>query len=203
MAHMIRLEDHLLNLQSLFRGHQGLIYDAASLAKGSGKKRLIVDMESGNVPLHNAKENLSDQANNVPTAILPPRRLLQLSRADVSRLCKPLFEIAPEPAAGQLDKLVDTLQVSHPGGTERSLVMSIVRKWFRKQREYVTLLLAKAVKRQHNCTPLSAIKSDAIGEDPDTVLNIIEAARLPFELTEAIVSFCQRKLAVLLDRRTK
>lgn len=174
---------------------------------------MLLIMHSINARLTNVEAYMDQFKDRLGLLALPPTDTARptptaISKPELDIACADLFSRSPEPTHAQLTVLTDRFLERYPG-LEHRQVLSLVRKWFRKKREDVTLRLMTTLKRK---VPELARHQVRLAAEYQTgvadIRQLMEAARLiPVReradpKDEALVAFCRAKVVGQLLRQS-
>lgn len=149
--------------------------------------------------------NLGEIAMN-PVAEVPLRHppSKEISRGNLDRVCIPVLKNTAEPSNPQLSDLANELFQTH-SHIHPKMVISQIRKWFRKRREEMGARVISAFKRLHVRRLIADENKAQLLEELLTerlaLSEVIEEARLELTNQEAALAFARMKCVSFLKRQ--
>lgn len=126
-----------------------------------------------------------------------------IRRVHLDRFCLPVLEVNPEPTGAQLHSIGREMEEAYPGH-EPSLLLSLIRRWFRKRREELSLKTINSFRRLYDLTPEDFIGRsqiiESLREGSFDLSRVVEGAELPLIDRECAERFCRKKILSYLSR---
>jgi len=132
-----------------------------------------------------------------------PQTRRNIRRVQLDRFCLPVLEVNPEPSGAQLHSIGREMEQAYPGH-ESSLLLSLIRRWFRKRREELSLKTINSFRRLYDLALGDVIGRkqiiESLAEGSFDLSRVVEEAELPLIDRACAVRFCRKKILSYLNR---
>ena len=127
----------------------------------------------------------------------------EITRGHLDRYCLPVLEKTADPPVNVINRIAQELETIYKQ-LDHKVIVSQVRKWFRKRREEMAARIVSALKRRHPNSVINEREELAarIERDEAELAEIVKYARLEIGEDGAAMEFGKQKILAHLRRPT-
>lgn len=151
--------------------------------------------------------SLSPSGSNLephpPIPVASSRR--EITRSHLDRHCMPVIEVSPNPNAAAINRIAVDLEETYKT-LDRKVIVSQIRRWFRKRREEMSTRIVNAFRRRHRLPREEDMEAwelllRQLDREEINLAPIVNDARL--EIADSVMArqFAKEKLVSFLKRR--
>ena len=206
LAYVRKLDGLYKNLEERVRHLESALCTGSVLVLPPGAEASSGNAESIGVALSTTN---NANANAIPTLATTAANSAnkKISKTDLEDYCLPLLQKRASPTLGELSTLAMTMKTAKYHQLESRLILSKIREWFRRKREYMTQRVVNVCQRRF---PPASLNAEAVSslllafsrnsvESVALLREVAKEANLEVVEEESLLEFAREKCVGYLE----